>query len=138
MAGQRSAFRSLRWFSRAFVELVRGMPLLTLVLIGYYVIFAQSHVAGLLDRIGIGGKIFTGMALLSIFTGAYLSEILRGGLESIPQGQIDSARAVGFSRPQILRYVILPQALRRVLPALVDRIVSGRDDGTVPDPNPAA
>lgn len=124
VAGQRSAYRSLRWFSRAFVELVRGMPLLTLVLIGYYVIFAQSHVAGLLDRIGIGGKIFTGMALLSIFTGAYLSEILRGGLESIPQGQIDSARAVGFSRPQILRYVILPQALRRVLPALAGQFVS--------------
>ena len=124
VAGQRTRYRSLRWFSRAFVEIVRGMPLLTLVLIGYYVIFAQSHVSGLLDRLGLGGKLFTGMALLSVFTGAYLSEILRGGLDSIPQGQIDSARAVGFNRLQVFRFVVLPQALRRVLPALAGQFVS--------------
>lgn len=124
VAGQRTRYRSLRWFSRAFVELVRGMPLLTLVLIGYYVVFAQSQVAGLLDRFGVGSKLWTGAALLSVFTGAYLSEILRGGLESIPQGQIDSARAVGFDRFQVFRWVVMPQALRRVLPALAGQFVS--------------
>jgi polar amino acid transport system permease protein len=100
------------------------MPLLTLVLIGYYVVFAQSQVAGLLDRFGVGSKLWTGAALLSVFTGAYLSEILRGGLESIPQGQIDSARAVGFDRYQVFRWVVMPQALRRVLPALAGQFVS--------------
>jgi polar amino acid transport system permease protein len=61
---------------------------------------------------------------LSVFTGAYLSEILRGGLESIPQGQIDSARAVGFDGFQVFRWVVMPQALRRVLPALAGQFVS--------------
>ena len=124
VAGSRAKLRSVRWFTRGFVEIVRGLPLLTLVLIGYFVIFAQRNISELLDGLGLGSKMFAGIALLSVFTAAYLSEILRGGLESIPQGQIDSARAVGFNRFQVLRYVILPQALRRVLPALAGQFVS--------------
>lgn len=120
----RSRFSSVRWFTRGFVEIVRGMPLLSLVLIGYFVFFAQPAVRDFLESIGLGGRFFSGIALLSVFTAAYLSEILRGGLDSIPQGQVDSARAVGFDRPQILRFVILPQALRRVLPALAGQFVT--------------
>ena len=124
IAGSRSRLASLRWFTRGFVEIVRGMPLLSLILIGYFVFLSQAAVRDFLDSIGLGGRLFSGIALLSIFTAAYLSEILRGGLDSIPAGQIDSARAVGFDRPQILRYVILPQALRRVLPALAGQFVT--------------
>jgi len=124
VAGSRAKLHSVRWFTRGFVEIVRGMPLLTLVLIGYYLIFAQREIAELLDSMGLGSKMFAGIALLSVFTAAYLSEILRGGLDSIPQGQIDSARAVGFDRVQVLRYVIVPQALRRVLPALAGQFVT--------------
>jgi polar amino acid transport system permease protein len=123
LAAQRAPLRSTRWASRVFIEIVRGMPLLVLLLIGYYVIFAQSVVSRQLDAIGLGSKVFMGTALLSIFTGAYVCEILRGGLESIPHGQIDSARAVGFNRTQVLRYVVMPQALRRVLPALAGKFV---------------
>ena len=124
VTGLRSALRPVRWFCRCFVELVRGMPLLTLVLIGYYVVFAQSAVSRAMAAVGLGDRYFTGVLLLSVFTGAYLCEILRGGLESIPQGQIDSGRAVGFDRWQLQRYVILPQAMRRVLPALAGQLVS--------------
>jgi polar amino acid transport system permease protein len=124
VAGSRAKLRPVRWFTRAFVELVRGMPLLTLVLIGYYVVFAQQSVSRLFRLDGPEGKIGAGIALLSVFTAAYLSEILRGGLDSIPQGQIDSARAVGFNRVQVFRYVIFPQALRRVLPALAGQFVT--------------
>jgi polar amino acid transport system permease protein len=124
VAGSRTKLNSVRWITRGFVEIMRGMPLLTLILIGYYVIFTQRHIAEVLADIGLGSKMFAGIALLSVFTAAYLSEILRGGLDSIPQGQIDSARAVGFDRPQILRYVIMPQALRRVLPALAGQFVT--------------
>ena len=70
------------------------------------------------------GKMFAGILLLSVFTGAYLGEILRGGVESIPRTQLESARAVGFSRFQVYRYVIFPQALRRVLPAMAGLFVS--------------
>ena len=62
--------------------------------------------------------------LLSLFGGAYLGEILRGGVESIPKTQWDSARAVGFNPVQVYRYVIFPQALRRVLPAIAGLFVS--------------
>ena len=124
VAGSRAKLRSVRWFTRGFGELVRGLPLLTLVLIGYFVIFAQRNISDMLNSVGLGSKLFAGIALLSVFTAAYLSEILRGGLDSIPQGQIDSARAVGFDRIQVLRHVIMPQALRRVLPALAEQFVS--------------
>ncbi len=124
VAGQRSGLRSLRWFTQGLVELVRGMPLLSLLLIGFYVVLNNRFLAEALDRVNLGDKLFAGILLLSIFTGAYLTEILRGGLESIPQAQLDSARAVGFDRWQVMRYVVFPQALRRVLPALAGQFVS--------------
>lgn len=124
VAGQRSGLTAVRWFTRGFVETVRGMPLLSLVLIGFYVVLNNSYVSEVLRSVNLEGKMFAGILLLSVFTGAYLTEILRGGLESIPQAQLDSARAVGFNRWQVLRYVVFPQALRRVLPALAGQFVS--------------
>ncbi len=124
VAGLGSPLSSLRWFCRGFIELVRGMPLLALVIIGYYVVFTQSSVSKWLQAHELGDKLTAGTILLSLFTGAYLCEILRGGLESIPQGQIDSGRAVGFTPWQLQRYVIFPQALRRVLPALAGQFVT--------------
>jgi len=75
------------------------------------------------DR-GLDDKFIIGVLLLSVFEGAYLGEILRGGVESIPRTQWESARAVGFSPIQVYRYVIFPQALRRVLPAMAGLFVS--------------
>ena len=109
VAGSRSKIRPLRFFCRAYTEVVRGSPLLVVLLVGYYVIAQAFHVN---DRILIG------VILLALFAGAYLGEILRGGIESIGRTQFDSARAVGFSSIQVFRYVILPQAIRRVLPAV--------------------
>ena len=124
VAGQRAPLKSIRWFTQGLVEIVRGMPLLSLILIGYYVVLNDPTVTRVLNSVGLGGRLFGGIMLLSVFTGAYLPEILRGGIESIPQAQLDSARAVGFSRWQVLRYVVFPQALRRVLPALAGQFVS--------------
>jgi polar amino acid transport system permease protein len=124
VTGQRSGLRAIRWFTQGFVEVVRGMPLLSLVLIGFYVVLNNKIISDALEHLGLGGKLFSGILLLSVFTGAYLTEILRGGLESIPQAQLESARAVGFNRWQVMRYVVFPQALRRVLPALAGQFVS--------------
>ena len=123
IAGSRSRWHSVRWITRGFVEIMRGMPLLALILLGFYLIWTHPEIARILHLFGISDRVFAGVALLSVFTAAYLSEILRGGLDSIPQGQIDSARAVGFDRVQVFRYVIFPQALRRVLPALAGQFV---------------
>jgi polar amino acid transport system permease protein len=123
IAGSRSRWHSVRLVTRGIVEVMRGMPLLALILLGFYLVWTHPVIAAKLDAFGISDRIIAGIVLLSVFTAAYLSEILRGGLDSIPQGQIDSARAVGFDRMQVFRYVIFPQALRRVLPALAGQFV---------------
>ena len=98
-------------------------PLLVHLLFGYFVIFAPLISRPLADA-GFQDKVVIGILLLSLFEGAYLGEILRGGVESIPKTQWDSARAVGFSPVQVYRHVIFPQALRRVLPAIAGLFVS--------------
>jgi polar amino acid transport system permease protein len=123
MLGQRSPLVVVRWTCRAFLEFVRDTPLLVHLLFGYFVIFAPL-VSRPLGEQGLDDKFIIGVLLLSVFEGAYLGEILRGGVESIPRTQWESARAVGFSRLQIYRYVIFPQALRRVLPAMAGLFVS--------------
>lgn len=123
MLGQRSSLIVVRWTCRAFLEFVRDTPLLVHLLFGYFVIFAPL-ISRPLGEQGWNDKWVIGILLLSVFEGAYLGEILRGGVESIPKTQWESARAVGFSRVQMYRYVIFPQALRRVLPAMAGLFVS--------------
>lgn len=123
MLGQRSSLVVVRWTCRAFLEFVRDTPLLVHLLFGYFVIFAP-WVSRPLSGQGFDDKLVIGVLLLSVFEGAYLGEILRGGVESIPRTQWESARAVGFSPFQVYRYVIFPQALRRVLPAMAGLFVS--------------
>jgi polar amino acid transport system permease protein len=108
-AGQRSGQPALRWLCRAYVEIIRGTPLLTQLLIGYYIVA---------DAMGLESKILAGIVLLTCFEGAYMAEMLRGGVESIEKSQWEAAKAVGFDRWQTWRFVILPQALRRVLPGI--------------------
>jgi len=112
-----------RWTCRAFLEFVRDTPLLVHLLFGYFVIFAPLLSRPLAES-GFDDKILIGILLLSVFEGAYLGEILRGGVESIPATQWDAARAVGFGRFQIYRYVTFLEALRRVLPAMAGLFVS--------------
>ncbi len=123
LLGQRSPLVVVRWCCRAFLEFVRDTPLLVHLLFGYFVIFAPLVSRPLADA-GRDDKLLIGILLLSLFEGAYLGEILRGGVESIPKAQWDSARAVGFDRMQTYRFVIFPQALRRVLPAMAGLFVS--------------
>ncbi|MEC8824533.1 MAG: amino acid ABC transporter permease [Verrucomicrobiota bacterium] len=106
--GQLSAHALPRWLSRAYVELIRGTPLLTQILIGYYLIA---------DAINWDSRFGVGLVVLSCFSGAYLSEIFRGGVESISKSQWLSARAIGLTEGQTYRFVVIPQAIRRVLPA---------------------
>ncbi|MBP83003.1 MAG: amino acid ABC transporter permease [Verrucomicrobiales bacterium] len=106
--GQLSSHRVPRVLSRAYVEIIRGTPLLTQILIGYYLIA---------DAIGWDSRFGVGLVILSCFSGAYLSEIFRGGIESISKSQWLSARAIGLSEGQTYRFVVIPQAIRRVLPA---------------------
>lgn len=123
MAGQRSHLPAVKWTCRLFLEFVRDTPLLVQLLVGYFVIFAPL-LSRDLNALGWNDKLVIGAILLSLFEGAYLGEIFRGGVDSIPRAQWESARAIGLDRFQIYRRVIFPQALRRVLPAIAGQFVS--------------
>lgn len=113
--GQRSHFLPLRYFSRIYVELVRGTPLLVQILIFFYVVANALH---------LNNRFVAGVLILSFFSGAYISEIIRAGIESVGASQLESARAIGLTRSQTYRYVIFPQALRQTLPPLAGQFVS--------------
>jgi polar amino acid transport system permease protein len=100
---------------RVYVELIRGTPLLVQLLIGFYVVA---------NAVGLENRYVCGVLVLSLFSGAYMAEIFRGGLAAIPATQRDAARAIGLSPWQSLRLVILPQAVRLVLPAVAGQLVS--------------
>jgi len=115
MLGQRSTITPVRLFSRGYLELIRGTPLLVQLLIGYYIVANALH---------INARVPVGMVLLALFEAAYFAEIFRGALESISASQLEAARAVGFDGHQIWRFVIFPQAVRRALPGTAGQMVS--------------
>ncbi len=86
---RRSRILALRNLARIYVELVRGTPLLVQILIFYYVVF---------DALGLSNRYVAGVVILSCFSGAYISEIIRAGIESIGKSQFESARAIGLTR----------------------------------------
>lgn len=100
---------------RIYVELIRGTPLLVQLLLGFYVVA---------NAVGLENRFVVGTLVLAAFSGAYMAEIFRGGLDAIPKTQRDSARAIGLSRWQAFRLVVLPQAVRLVLPAVAGQLVS--------------
>lgn len=112
---QGSRLLPLRYLGKIYVELVRGTPLLVQILILFYVVA---------DAFGVQNRYVVGVLTLSFFSGAYISEIIRAGIESVGRSQWDSARAIGLTRPQTYRYVVFPQALRQTLPPLAGQFVS--------------
>src|SRR5205823_5156738 len=96
---RRSPVLPLRYFGHIYVEVIRGTPLLVQILIFFYVVAEAFHVR---DRY------LAGILILSCFSGAYMSEIIRAGIESIGESQLESARAIGLTRSQTYRYVIFP------------------------------
>jgi polar amino acid transport system permease protein len=113
--GRRSPWLPVRALCAVHVEVIRGTPLLSQILILYYGVF---HLVNLEDR-WLGS-----LLILSNFAGAYISEILRAGIESVGVSQLESARAIGLTSVQTYRYVIFPQALRQVLPPLTGQFAS--------------
>lgn len=104
-----------RWFASATIGLLRGTPFLVLLLVGFYVVA---------DALGLENRLLVGVGMLALYHGAYLGEMLRGGIDSVGRTQWESARAVGFDRKLAFRHVILPQALRRVLPGLAGQSIT--------------
>ncbi|MEE4239945.1 MAG: ABC transporter permease subunit [Desulfopila sp.] len=115
---------ALKWSAITYVELIRGSPLLVQIFIWYFVL--ATLINELLKNYGMTEipALWYGVAALAVFTGAYVTEIVRAGIQSIHRGQIEAARSLGMTGAQALRYITLPQALRRILPPLAGQFIS--------------
>ena len=111
-----SPWRALRWPTAALVQVVRAVPLLLVVFWAYFFLPAVTGVKT--------GQATTMLMTLVLFDSVYLAEIVAAGLKALPKGQMESARSLGLNYVQALRLVLLPQALRHVLPSLVNQLVA--------------
>ena len=112
---RRSRLLPLRYLAFLYVEVVRGTPLLVQILVFFYVVA---------DAFGISNRYAVGILTLAFFAGAYLSEIIRAGIESVGESQLESANSIGLTRFQTYRFVIFPQVVRRILPPLAGQFAS--------------
>jgi general L-amino acid transport system permease protein len=116
--GRRSSLPAIRTFSVGSIELIRGVPLVTLLIFGEFVLPL------LLPPQMDFARIIRAMAMFTIFSSAYVAEIVRGGLQGVAAGQYEAARALGLSTTRMMALVILPQALRSTIPAMISHFIS--------------
>jgi His/Glu/Gln/Arg/opine family amino acid ABC transporter permease subunit len=107
--------RLLRLLVAGYVDFIRGTPLL----IQIFLIFFALPVVGV--RLN---EIWAGIVALSINTAAYIAETVRGGVGSVERGQTEAARSIGMTQPQILTYILLPQALKPMVPPLTNELIT--------------
>ena len=113
--GRRASWLPVRALCSVHVEFIRGTPLLAQILILYYGVFHLVH---------LENRLLSSLLILSNFAGAYISEIIRAGIESVGISQWESARAIGLTTAQTYRHVVFPQALRQSLPPLAGQFAS--------------
>ncbi len=99
---------------KGYVAIIRGTPVLLQLMIIYYVIFASVNI----------NVVLVGIIAFGLNSAAYVSEIIRAGLDSIDKGQMDGGRALGLNYHETMRYIILPQALKNVMPALCNEFIT--------------
>lgn len=117
-----SRFRAVRTIATVYTEMIRGTPLLMQLIILYYG----------LPSVGINLEaIVAGIIGLSANSAAYVGEIFRAGIQSVGRGQMEAARAAGLTHLQAMRYVVLPQAFRMVLPPLTNEFVTMLKDSSL-------
>ena len=120
--------RALKFLATAYVEFIRGTPLLVQLFIIYYglqaigIRFPDSPLASRILGINFA-DFMAGVITMGINSGAYVCEIFRAGIQSIDKGQSEAARSLGLSQTRTLIYVVIPQAIRNVLPALGNEFV---------------
>ena len=120
--GRLSTHRSLRWPSVAYIESIRSLPVLLLIV--YFGIKGGSLFRPIFGESFELPRFWAGVIGLSLYTSAILAEIIRAGVLSLPRGQTEAARALGLSHQLTLRHVILPQALRLMVPAMMAQLTT--------------
>lgn len=118
---EKGIFKVINFLLSAYVEIIRGTPMLVQALIIHYSLFVKIGIPSLLSAI----------IIISFNTGAYMAEIVRGGIMSIDKGQFEGAHAVGMSHFQTMRHVILPQAIKNIMPSIGNEFVVNIKDSSV-------
>jgi general L-amino acid transport system permease protein len=117
--GRRSSLPGLRVVSIGYIEAFRAVPLVTLLFMGIYMIGFMFP-----TTVEPPSLLVRAVIAITLFEAAYIAEIVRGGLQAVPRGQIEAAQAIGLSPTKAMRLVVLPQALRAVIPAMVGQFIS--------------
>jgi len=109
----------LKFIASAYIEFIRGTPLLVQIYLIYFLVtFPDFTVLGIeMDRF------IPGVIAMSINSGAYVAEIIRAGIQAVDKGQMEAARSIGLTAGQSMRYIIIPQAVKNILPALGNEFV---------------
>ena len=146
--GSRSLFLAL--LGRAYVEFVRNMPPLVFIFIFYFFLSDQimpyigaedfvHHasptsiyiVERLFGQANLFANFLSGVIVLALFEGAYVTEIVRSGIQAIPKGQWEAGTSIGLNRYQLLRYVIMPQAVQKIVPPLCNQFIQTIKDSSI-------
>jgi glutamate transport system permease protein len=120
--GRLSSRRWIRWPSTAYVEGLRSLPVLLLIV--YFGIKGSSLFRPIFGADFDLPRFWAGVLGLSLYTSAVLAEIIRAGILTLPRGQTEASRALGLSHPQTMRFVVLPQALRLMVPAMMGQLTT--------------
>lgn len=123
--GRRSNLPAVKWLSVTYIELIRGVPLIGLLFV------ANSLLGFFWPSDTPRSQLTRAVVIMSLFTAAYLAEIIRGGLASVPLGQREGGQSVGLSPLQNTSLIIMPQALRSVIPAIVGQFISLLKDSSL-------
>jgi general L-amino acid transport system permease protein len=123
--GRRSALPVVRWLSTAYIEVVRGVPLVAFLFMG------QVMIPLFLPEGARPDRVLRAIIALSLFSAAYLAENVRAGLQAVPRGQREAAMSLGLNTPMTLGLIILPQALKIAIPAIGGQFISLFQDTTL-------
>ena len=108
----KALFAFANWLCKAYLTIIRGTPVTVQIMIAYYVIFASSR-----------AKVLVAILAFGFNSGAYVAEIMRSGIMSVDIGQTEAGRSLGFSYLKTMYYIVLPQAIKNILPALANEFI---------------
>ena len=119
--GRVSAYRAIRISSVGYIEVVRAAPLLVWLL---FATFLKGELGPVGEAFSSIDLVYRVMFVFAFFGGAYIAEVIRGGLQSVPPGQAEAAQSIGLTSLQMYTLIILPQAIRAVIPAIIGRFIA--------------
>ena len=123
--GRQSSLPVVRWISTAYIEIIRGVPLISILFMG------QVMIPLFLPEGMRPDRVLRAILALTLFSAAYMAENVRGGLQAVPRGQYEASSSVGLSKPLTLALIVMPQALKISIPAIVGQFISLFQDTTL-------